>query len=238
MSLTTFGYAFQARVVQAKITIALGQSYSVNQQHKTKLMRDKLTDTQKEAQRQGFTQAALYALFGLWPFMWNKHDYTLPIIWLSLPIIALRIARTTIFDRSGSTLPTVSSNNGSAASKGPSRRSRKQSRSTFGGTWNRGRATSDVGTFEVNSPYLKTDGSSKAMIDTPRSPTIREGSAGLNRSSNTDEFEQVYLDDPAQDDKDLRVSFYELSAFLDDALPDEEDGNPSFQFRGSPTPSL
>lgn len=89
-ALVLFCLALQAQLLKRKITHILDESHKTNANEKTLEIKDRLNSVQHSAERATLVQFMVYLCFGIIPFMWNKHDYLLPITWLTLPLIGRR----------------------------------------------------------------------------------------------------------------------------------------------------
>lgn len=83
-------YVFNAFKTKTKIGNILQKSYEVSHDTKTLDIKHNLENIQKEVMRQAFIQGCLYGAFAIVPYMWNKHDYILPLSHITIPIVCLR----------------------------------------------------------------------------------------------------------------------------------------------------
>lgn len=99
----------QALFIKARVIHTLDRSQQIAALPKTKVMKAKLVSMQNSAIRQGALLALTFLIQIIWPFFWTKHDYYLPISWLVMPIVGLRVARTSISDRENESIARTSS---------------------------------------------------------------------------------------------------------------------------------
>mmetsp|Transcript_8308 Transcript_8308/g.9434 ORF Transcript_8308/g.9434 Transcript_8308/m.9434 type:complete len:213 (+) Transcript_8308:40-678(+) len=90
------------------ITIKAGRmfeaSYAVSQDERIKQMKEKIGDMNKSAAKQSLIQVSFYMMFLVNPFMWNLHDYFLPISWISFIILGKKMMTATVRDDKSSTM--------------------------------------------------------------------------------------------------------------------------------------
>jgi hypothetical protein len=59
----------------------------------TLILRARLGDTQSEIVRQATSQMVPYLVLFVFPMLWTKHDYALPLTWIAVPIIGFKVAK-------------------------------------------------------------------------------------------------------------------------------------------------
>jgi len=115
LMLTCLG--IQAGYLWYKVEKVLTRSHDVSKSDRILQIKGALVDTQRESLRQAVLQGIIYMTFCLWGFLFNKYTYYLPIGWLAYPLIAKKIAFTTI--------NTSSSKDRSTGSNGEKSKSKK-----------------------------------------------------------------------------------------------------------------
>jgi hypothetical protein len=93
MACLMVSYAVQALYIRRRVEAVLAKSYAVTGQADTLELRSRLSAAQSVITRQASTQMVPYLVFAVVPMLYTKHDYGLPFSWLAIPIIALRIAK-------------------------------------------------------------------------------------------------------------------------------------------------
>lgn len=126
MDITMSAYFTLFTFMRINIVSVLDESYKATGNRDTMVLRDKLLKMMKSGQFQAFAQLLIYSLFLFWPYMWNKHDYFLPVSWLAFNKLGRECCMTTI----------KNNNTKSKRSKGSKEKSSKDD--------------SGAGTFEVS----------------------------------------------------------------------------------------
>lgn len=88
----------QSYYVKVKAIEVLDQSYSISKNEKTKKMRKRIVDMQNSALVNAPIQFMIYIVWGFYAFLWNKHDYLLPISWVSMLLMGKKMAFTAVRD--------------------------------------------------------------------------------------------------------------------------------------------
>lgn len=83
-------YFAQAVYLKSKIVKVLDSIQQNNSQ--VAETKKKLVKIQKTVMFQSLFQSCLYSLFLFWPYLWNKHDYFLPLSWLAFILISKELA--------------------------------------------------------------------------------------------------------------------------------------------------
>ncbi|GBG34050.1 Teneurin-4 [Hondaea fermentalgiana] len=89
----------QAFFIKARVIHTLDRSHRVAAMPKMLVLKDKLVAMQNSAIRQGALLAILFLIQLVWPFLWTKHDYYLPLSWLVMPIVGMRVAKTAFSEK-------------------------------------------------------------------------------------------------------------------------------------------
>jgi hypothetical protein len=71
--------AIQARYIGHRVQAALISSYALTRDEKTRKIMSKIHTHQRNIIKGTIAQTLIFTLYGAFPFMWNKHDYLMPI---------------------------------------------------------------------------------------------------------------------------------------------------------------
>jgi hypothetical protein len=82
-----------AAIVRSKVVHELTKSHSMTGRPETLILRSRLSDVQGEIVRQAGSQMIPYLVLFLFPMLWTKHDYALPLTWIAVPIIGFKVAK-------------------------------------------------------------------------------------------------------------------------------------------------
>jgi hypothetical protein len=80
-------------IVRGKVQHELTKSHSMTGRPETLILRARLGDTQSEIVRQATSQMVPYLILFVFPMLWTKHDYSLPLTWIAVPIIGFKVAK-------------------------------------------------------------------------------------------------------------------------------------------------
>jgi len=72
-----------------------------DEQNKNSSIRKKVNDLQMSSARQALVQGAIYILMGSIPFFWTYHAYFLPMSWLAMPLLGMKLAHQVNLDKNG-----------------------------------------------------------------------------------------------------------------------------------------
>ena len=98
MDITMTAYFVLFTFMRINCVAVLDESIKVTGNRETRILRDKLLTMMKSGQVQAGAQLLIYSLFLFWPYMWNKHDYFLPVSWLAFNKLGRECCQTTIKD--------------------------------------------------------------------------------------------------------------------------------------------
>lgn len=76
-------WPIQARYIEHKVQSVLASSYAISKDDRTKRIMEKIALNQHDVIRGAMLQIFVYTFFAVFPFMWNKHDYLVPISFIS-----------------------------------------------------------------------------------------------------------------------------------------------------------
>uniref|UniRef100_A0A6S8F1N7 Epidermal growth factor-like domain-containing protein n=1 Tax=Aplanochytrium stocchinoi TaxID=215587 RepID=A0A6S8F1N7_9STRA len=85
-------YNVQSFYLKSKIKAVLSTIVSSNKSSGIAQTQAKLIKMQKTIIGQTLFQSCLYGMFLFWPYLWNKHDYFLPLSWLAFIVISKELA--------------------------------------------------------------------------------------------------------------------------------------------------
>jgi len=88
--------AVQAIYVKNRVVEVFDNSYKMTKQKRILLAKERTVANQMQAFKQGAIYGFVFLVIFIWPFMWTKHDYYLPISWITYPLVAYRVARTSL----------------------------------------------------------------------------------------------------------------------------------------------
>uniref|UniRef100_A0A7S3V0N9 EGF-like domain-containing protein n=1 Tax=Aplanochytrium stocchinoi TaxID=215587 RepID=A0A7S3V0N9_9STRA len=98
MVVTIIFNASQSLVSKLKIERLLDRSYAVSKDERLRIMKAKIATMQNSAISNGYVQTLIYMLFIVVPFLYNKHDYFLPISWITYLILGKKMYMATVKD--------------------------------------------------------------------------------------------------------------------------------------------
>jgi len=94
-------YTAQGVYIRLKVKEVFGLSYKLSKNQTLKEIQNKLEDMQKALIIQASVQMIFFLCFFMVPFLWNKHDYFLPMSWITYVVLGKKLAFTVV-DAKGS----------------------------------------------------------------------------------------------------------------------------------------
>jgi len=111
-SLTMGALAVQGYFVEKRVQKILTSSFAISKDARTAKVMTKIALNQRDVVKGGLAQAFIYGLFAAFPYLWNKHDYLVPVTWI-LANFQIKRCLDSLIQENGST------NQTSEAARGP-----------------------------------------------------------------------------------------------------------------------
>jgi hypothetical protein len=80
-------------VIRYNVVRELNKSLSMTGRPETLILRKHLEGVLGEATRQALIQLIPYLVLFLFPMLWTKHDYALPLTWFAVPLMAFKLTQ-------------------------------------------------------------------------------------------------------------------------------------------------
>ncbi len=101
-SLSFLGNGLTTGIMVKQITVVLDKSAKTNEVNSSKLLelKAKFIDVQSSAFKIATLLGIFFLLCACWSYMWTKHDYMLPLVWIFMPFLQRKVVNAVNLDKS------------------------------------------------------------------------------------------------------------------------------------------
>ncbi|KAH9246207.1 hypothetical protein BASA81_016241 [Batrachochytrium salamandrivorans] len=78
--------ALHASYVKSQVLSILAKSFAITHDVRTRKLSDRFTKFQTHNMRTAYSQFGIYGVFGAFPYMWNKHEWLVPVAWIAVVV--------------------------------------------------------------------------------------------------------------------------------------------------------